>query len=352
MIVDDVRPPTPGEKGGTERAPTARPVEGEAVTTVSGVPVSIEPVQVRSALEAIGGIVAQTTLLSALLYFFGYMFVDYLAQGIGLDANTLGYSTRDYVLRSFSPIVPAFGFLLLVGLVVVAIHTKVKGWVDAGRRLSMVDRLALSMAVGGIVLLASAVLAIFHLYEHIAPGFDDWLEANRIVLPLSVLVGIIGMAYGVQVHKVWLSSGEEREALRREPRWLRSLRLAIVFVLVGVNVFWAANEWAAHSGKRAAVGLIRGLSGYPQAIVHSKMDLGIASSGEIELERLADAADGYSFRYEGAKYLTRSAGKYFLLAGSLTEGVRTIVLTDDDSLWVEVVMPPVLRREPARGGAS
>jgi hypothetical protein len=298
----------------------------------------LDSAPVRSALEAVGSIVAQTTLLAALLYYFGYMYTEILARQFGLNATILGYSSQDYVVRSFRPIVPAFGFLLLVGLACLGIHVKIRGWVDSGRRLSLVERLAGIMAVGGIALVVIGILAFLGAFNDLVhEEVGKLIRSHLIVLPLTVLIGVVSGAYGIQIRRVWLSSGLEREAVRREPRWLRSLRLALIFVLIAVNVFWAAGEWASFAGSDVAHGMMDSLPKRPQAIVHSKVDLGIDSTGGITVQHAPNGGDGYPFRYGGLKYWTQSNGKYFLLSDCWTEGRgRTVVLTDDNNLWVEV----------------
>ena len=51
---------------------------------------------------ALLSIVAPTTLVVALLYYFGWARTSAEAHALGLDDSLFGYSTQDYILRSIS----------------------------------------------------------------------------------------------------------------------------------------------------------------------------------------------------------------------------------------------------------
>jgi hypothetical protein len=61
---------------------------------------SRERANFRGVLEAIGLVVAPTTLLTAVALYFGVKLTASRADYFGIDQSTLGFSTRDYLLRS------------------------------------------------------------------------------------------------------------------------------------------------------------------------------------------------------------------------------------------------------------
>ena len=126
-MIGEPRSPGPDGHGGESTVAAAVPMQDQPATTPAAGPDLIEATHLRPVVEAIGSVVAQTTLMGALLYYFGFKYTDALARFFGFDANTLGYSTHDYIVRSIVPVAPAVGFLLLVGLVLMAIHRRIRG---------------------------------------------------------------------------------------------------------------------------------------------------------------------------------------------------------------------------------
>ena len=57
----------------------------------------------HQALRTIGSVVAPTTLLTALLFYFGWVSVSVQSRYFGFDASLLEFSTQDYLLQSISP---------------------------------------------------------------------------------------------------------------------------------------------------------------------------------------------------------------------------------------------------------
>ena len=75
---------------------------------------------VRQALELVVLIVAPTTLVTALLYWTGFQFVQARSSYFGLGVGVLGFSTTDYLIRGVEAgIVPLI--VLLLALLVAAI---------------------------------------------------------------------------------------------------------------------------------------------------------------------------------------------------------------------------------------
>ena len=86
------------------------------------------------------GIVAPVTLISGLLFYFGYVSARSQYEYFGIDVDTIGLSTQDYVMRSPQPLlVPLLGrlpYYALVVPVVIGLAAATLGY------LSYVDRAA------------------------------------------------------------------------------------------------------------------------------------------------------------------------------------------------------------------
>ena len=66
---------------------------------------------IRPVLQLISLVVAPTTLLTALLYYFGWLSTNRFSRYFGIDPSTFGFSAQDYLLRA---IAPAFGPLIVL----------------------------------------------------------------------------------------------------------------------------------------------------------------------------------------------------------------------------------------------
>src|SRR5206468_3932674 len=97
---------------------------------------------IRSMLEMAGLIVAPVTLLTALLYYFGWVRSNALWLHFGIDPSTIGFSTQDYLLRAIGALYVPLGAMLIFGLLLLECHQEVARWIKLRRH------------VGGLKLLA------------------------------------------------------------------------------------------------------------------------------------------------------------------------------------------------------
>ena len=76
-------------------------------------------------------IVAPTTLLGALLFYFGYVSSRSQHAYFGVDVDTIGLSTRDYIMRSPQPLLVPLLVLTLGGAGLLLLHTAVHGHISS-----------------------------------------------------------------------------------------------------------------------------------------------------------------------------------------------------------------------------
>ncbi|MFJ2738936.1 hypothetical protein ACIO3O_04635 [Streptomyces sp. NPDC087440] len=123
------------------------------------------------------------------------------------------------------------------------------------------------------------------------------------------------------------------------PEWSAMAEWAVVFVLVGLSLVWAATDYAAAVGRGRAAQLVVRLPGTTTAVVHSTRALALSAPG-IRETRCADAKSGYPYRYEGLTLVIQSANQFVLLPQNwtATTGVA-VVLPRSDSVRLEFVTP-------------
>lgn len=269
-------------------------------------------------LRGIATFVAPTSLITALLVYFGWVWTDSLSRYLGLDESLFPFSTRDYVLRSLDPAFAPLLTLLLATLVAQWAHGALIRRIDRGRSTAFIPSLAAAAAVLLVVTLVT-----------VAFGKDG---GNNLFTPMGMFTGIALLAYAAS-----LAAARRRRATkaRLPPSGGSMTRLVVVLLLLAVALFWEVSIYADYTGNRAGRELIDTLHCRPDAIVYSDQRLRVGVAEEV----LGEAGAPDSFRYTGLKLLLRSGGRYFLLPVDWAADPRTIVLPDSSAQRLEFVRP-------------
>jgi hypothetical protein len=263
--------------------------------------------RVRGALELIGLVVAPTTLLTALAYYFGWTLTNARALYFGIDPSALGFSTQDYILRSTDALFVPLAVLVLAALAAVAIHSLVRTALWHRRFRNAILQASWVCGAIGSVLLTLGVVAMFRPL----PLLTYYLFA-----PVSPGLGALLVAYAAYLR--W--------------GWLPPVAVGLLVSLVVLSGFWAVSKYADALGRGRAKQLARSLSTRPSVVVYSKHRLQLP----VPEKRLNRRDSAYAFRYAGLRLLVRSGGKYFLVpeGWSKQDGVA-IALADTNELRVE-----------------
>jgi hypothetical protein len=291
-------------------------------------PANAEPSQrssLRGVLETVGLVVAPTTLLTAVALYFGFQLTASRAEYFGIDHSTLGYSTKDYALRSTDALFVPLGALVIAGLAALAFHSIACGLLDRNIRVRGLLWTIRVVGVVGLLLFIFGVAAVFR-----PPVFDTYY----LIPPLSPGIGAALLAYAVYFERRARSVGRAGE--RSNPgSILSSLSVVLVSLLLVLSIFWATTEYASALGRGRAHQLAAALSSRPGVIVYSSQRLGISGPG-VDEQRLPGTDSAYHYRYTGLKFLVQSDGKVFLIPGGWSrEQGSVIVLGEDDSIRFE-----------------
>ncbi|MGI8807958.1 MAG: hypothetical protein ACR2KK_08985 [Acidimicrobiales bacterium] len=294
------------------------------VAVDSDVP-SVAP-HLRSVFEIIGLVLAPASLLTALLFYFGWTFTNARALYFGIDPSAFGYTTQDYLLRSVDPIFIPMGALLVVAVSIVSVHSVLV------RRLADVRQPRLRTLV--LAGLAAAGCAAF-LAGLFGVVTGSLFGETFLVTPLALAFGLGAMAYSAQLSRRFAG---ERPPAPRPPAQGRSAataRVILVALFVVLNLFWAVRDWANAVGRGRAQELARMIPYRPSVVVYSKSELHIDAPG-VEMTEVGGGDSAYRFRYQGLTMLVYSNDRYFLVATqSSPDNPRTIVLPDRDDLRLE-----------------
>jgi hypothetical protein len=129
------------------------------VTTTTQAPAFGLPQLMR--LLLLGTIVAPTTLLTSLLFYFGwshaYRFYDYF----GVNSTLLDLTTQDYLMRALDGLFVPMTVVALAGLVALWGHTALRARLAAGSRPRVLRILGPVMAIAGLALAIGGVSSVF-----------------------------------------------------------------------------------------------------------------------------------------------------------------------------------------------
>lgn len=278
----------------------------------------------RKLVAVLTAVVAPTTLVTGLAYYFGFRRERAFAGYFGIDSSVLGYSTSDYVLRSIDALFVPVCAVLLVTFAVLCLHAVFGG------RLGRID-LAPAAALAGIGALAVGVaLAAGHPFAN----EYGYLQA------LGPAVGAVLITYALV-------------------RARRSAVAPVAFVAVAVvlvSLFWATAEYADSRGRSEAARLARDITRQPSVTVFSKESLDIdpnapgagqqlpIKNGGCAAIQLTTYKQGeYRYAYSGFTLLVRSDGKYFLTPTPVNPKLQpwdpaldsVFVIPDDGNVRVE-----------------
>lgn len=293
-------------------------------------------------------ILAPATVLGAVLFYFGYVSARSQYAYFGIDVDTIGLSTQDYIMRSPQPLlVPllvltllAAGFLVL-NVAVRRLILNPAGWaaddthtvnLGAGpvRRAAQVGRVLRWARLLGLALLAGGVLLLF-LYAQVR----DW-DLYALVTPL--LIGC-GAAVGAYASSLLDFQANRRQARRRADGSVLARRAVavLVYVIIAASIFWATATLAQWTGLGLAEYDAQHLDSLPSVILDTKEQLFLHDlpPGSERVLLPASAGQTFHYRYRGLRLLIESGDRMFLVPARWSGSDTTLVVTLDGSVRVQ-----------------
>lgn len=306
--------PAPAETSTAQApAPAAEPTSAPAPAASAGPVIGIS-----QAGKIFGAVIAPTTLLSALLYYFGWAHAFYFFNYFGVNSTVLRFSTTDYLIRSVDALFIPLAAAAIAILLAIVLH---------GVLRMALNRVSTTMARNIVLAFMTAALALV-----ILCGFTIFYTTAAIV-PLGFAVGVLLVTYGANaLRHIWRSSGGA--GLELGP-WLTAAAWSVIFILIGLSLFAAATDYAAAVGRSRAQDLAATLGQEPAVMIYSQKDLSLAAPG-IRRIRCHDPQAAYQFRYDGLKLVLESGDLYLFLPENWTPADGTaVLLPQSDSVRLE-----------------
>lgn len=271
-------------------------------------------------------VVAPITIISALLFYFGYVSSRAQYAYFGIDVDTIGLSTQDYVMRSPQPLLVPLLVLVMIAVALVALHLWVTAWLGRARpeRARIVTHRALYI---GLVILAAGITLII-LY----PVLADWPYYN-LVTPIIVAVGAGVVAYSWRLVSRLPPQPDALPSPAGSPA-LRRMGLVLLCVLVAATLFWSTATIAQWSGRGLARQDARHLDDLPRVILDTKERLYITDPFIKETALPASEGQTFRYRYRNLRLLIQGKDRMFLVPDAWSASDSTLVVPLDDSVRV------------------
>jgi hypothetical protein len=274
--------------------------------------------------RVLGGVVAPTTLLTALLYYFGWLHAYYLFGYFGVNSTALGFNTVDYLMRSVDALYVPLAAALIVALLALWGNAALLPALRAGPvgRRSRFVRVVTATGITLVVAGGSLTLLI-------GSGSGGYVA----LAPVSFALGVVIVGYAVHMRRVLRPAGlQDRVAVG----WAGAAEWMIAFFLIAIALFTAASDYAGGVGVTRARQLAAELPAQPAVVLYSQHNLDLPPEG-ITRTRCASADAGYRYRYDGLVLVLESAGEYLLLPRQWSRGggFPAILLPESDAILLE-----------------
>jgi hypothetical protein len=255
-------------------------------------------------------------LLTAVLYYFGYVREQALFSHFGIDLGIVGFSTTDYLVRSTSSVFFPLATVLVIGVAAVAVHHLLVYLLSRlpARRRGVVWAV---LAVTAFVLLVAGVVG---LQRRANPAIGP------LFAPVALASGAVLLQYTADMVQLHQPTPDQLSTVLASTQ---KVRRGLLAALALVAVFWVMTTVAQQRGVAAANAVEISLLVSPQAVVYSRVRLQITGPG-VTLSKLDGSDAAFAYRYSGLRPLIHAGGRWFLLPAGWTpdNGATVIVLPD------------------------
>jgi hypothetical protein len=293
-----------------------------------------------SAARGIAGqVVANTSLLVAVLVYMGWAYDDALYGYFHLSPLDLDVGIVEYMLRSLSLFSPDLVLVAAVIAAVAAVRTRGLARTMSARaiaskaaaRLSKIPPLRLLVPAAGTV--------------HPHPG-DVLVAAGAAMTAIALCLAWAASYIAISTYLILALLGSGPLLLTWPDRVERHGRFpySLAIVITAICALWATSLYAHNIGTRDAQALVRKLPSRASVVVYSTQRLALSGPG-VSVQQLP-AGFYYHFEYEGFRLLMARSGTYYLLPVGWSQRLDiTYVLDESDQVRIEL-LSGVVRSDP------
>jgi hypothetical protein len=302
--------------------------------------------QVERWLSVATTIIAPATLLSGLLFYFGYVSSRAQYEYFGIDVDTIGLSTQDYVMRSPQPLLVPLLVLTVLAVLALLAHAAITRRISGPdaeeggpRRLNRYRQLVRRTVVVGLAVLVGG-MALLLCY----PYLREW-ALFALVTPVLIASGAALTGYGALIQARLQPprplpgpDDEARHGRAQAANSLVALRRyaggALVVVIVA-NIFWATATIAQWSGRGLAHYNATHLDRLPSTILDTQQRLFLRSPGVVETALPAAPGQTFRYRYRHLRLLIEGSDRMFLVPERWSASDSTLIVPLDGTVRVQ-----------------
>lgn len=263
--------------------------------------------------------VAPLTLVTALLFYFGYVSTREFFRYFGVDVDIIGLSTQEFVMRSPGALfIPVMILLLLAAAGIIGhrvLRRRIGDRSEATRR-----RVVGAIAWCGIAFLLAGLACAFLL-----PFLPAWAW-GQLLTPLFLAVGAGLSAYAASTARAFGGATVSRAVV-----------VLLVLVMVA-GTFWSTATIAQWWGRGQARSLAADLTTLPAVVLDTTErlypgndDIAFQQLGEEAPEGAEESApQSFGYRYFGLRLLAQGGGRLYLVPDVWSPDASTIVVPYDD----------------------
>jgi hypothetical protein len=295
-------------------------------------------------------VVANTSLLIAILVYMGWAYDDAFYGYFHLNALDLNFSIVDYMLRSLD----LFSTTIIIVAVVIILAATVRAWNLGGQQRHQPDGNAGHVGAPGKKKIARRAADAAATRLSAVPAFRALVSKNAAKRSRARRVLVMGTGAAVTLTAValyWIAKHVQISTylflfllgggvllLAWPTRADRHGRFpyAMAIVVSAVCALWAASLYAHNLGIQAAKNAVQNLSTRTAVVVYSSQPLALVGPGLV-IQSLP-ATYRYHYRYLGLRMLLMQSGTYYLVpVGWSPQYDLTYILDQSDPIRIELL---------------
>jgi len=281
-----------------------------------------EQSRIRELISSASSVIGPAGAATALLFYFGYASSRAQYEYFGLDVDTIGLGTQDFVMRSPQPLLVPLLALGLTSAAVAGIHTSIRRRIDALPADSPVRRPVHSAMLGSVVA-GAATLSVGVVMLFAYGNLRDW-RPYPIFTSLTLASGAAVTVYSLTLRRVILGGRRSGNAV-----------LIAVYLILAASTFWATATLAQLSGRGSAQYSALHLDRFPGVILDTKERLHLTSPGVIETTLPVAADQTFRYRYRNLRLLINGRDRLFLVPDVWSPSNSTLMIMISSDVRVQ-----------------
>ncbi|HJT92987.1 MAG TPA: hypothetical protein VJ777_13730 [Mycobacterium sp.] len=270
-------------------------------------------------IGVVGLIIAPTTLVTSLCYYFGYVSTRKAKAYLGINSDAIGFTTDDYVTKSAGVLFVTVLTSLVVCAGVLGVCAYVRRLARAGRRLRLLRNAAWTLVGVGVVCAVRGVVGVWR--PGLAPDKQVWLT------PVTLGLGAALLMLAFWMFRI-LKAPSDRSPSSTAERAL----FAVAGAILVLALFWTTNIFATKAGEVDGINAAGELWWKETTVILDTSDRLFLPKELVKETPLtsADSPQGETFRYECLRVHEVRGDKWVLLPANWRPqfGYAVFVTTD------------------------